>query len=96
MSYTEKDYERFEEKMGRPNEVTGCIPWAGCYQSTGYGYFYLDGKMMTAHRAAHLLYIGPIPDGQLVHHKCERRSCCNFRHLEAVTYKQHMAIHYGE
>lgn len=96
MSYTKKDYERFEAKMGRPNEVTGCIPWAGCYQSTGYGYFRLEGKLMTVQRAAYLLYVGPIPDGHLVHHKCENKKCCLHSHLEAVTRKEHAAIHYGE
>lgn len=47
---------------------------------------------MLAHRAAHELFIGPIPEGFTIDHVrargCQHRHCVNPAHLEAVTHRE--------
>jgi CTP:molybdopterin cytidylyltransferase MocA len=35
----------------------------------------LNGRLESAHRAAYLLFVGPIPEGKLVLHRCDRKLC---------------------
>lgn len=68
------------------NLKTGCWDWIGAKcNKTGYGGFW-DGKRTTGpHRWSYEYYTGPIPDGYEIDHLCRNPSCCNFKHLEAVT-----------
>jgi len=55
-------------------------------KSLNYGQLVTDdGRHTLAHRFAHELLIGPIPDGHQVDHLCFVRPCVNPLHLEAVT-----------
>lgn len=76
--------ERFEGKYIPSN---GCWDWAGACNEHGYGRFRLNGDTMNAHRAAYLLYVGPIPPGNGYHvdHLCRNRRCVRLSHLEVVT-----------
>jgi hypothetical protein len=72
----------------------GCWEWTGMRikssratrNGSGYGYLWLEGKMVRAHRLAYELFVGPIPDGALVLHSCDRPWCVNPEHLRVGTH----------
>ena len=72
------DRARFMAKV-KVNEATGCWEWtAAVAKFDGRGRFSLDGQPEYAHRAAWILFVGPIPDGQQVLHHCDNPSCVNY------------------
>lgn len=71
--------------LSKVNKTDQCWLWTSPLNPNGYGYFLLNGRSMTAHRAAHLLFTGPIPTGTVVDHLCRLKACVNPAHLEAVT-----------
>lgn len=76
--------ERFESKILRTDT---CWIWQAHTQPTGYGQFWLDGKLHPAHRIAYQLYIGPIPEGLEIDHLCGNPSCVNPAHLEPTSHR---------
>ena len=64
---------------------TGCWVWQRGRHDFGYGVFHARPKMYLAHRVYYERYKGPIPDGHVVHHRCENPPCVNPDHLQAVT-----------
>jgi hypothetical protein len=66
---------------------TGCWNWAAGKNSTGYGLFTpTHNKKQSSHRWAYERYVGKIPMGILVRHRCDNPPCCNPDHLVLGTY----------
>ena len=67
--------------------------WNAGKSQTGYGYFWVNGRTVSAHRVAWELQRGEISDGLHLHHMCETPLCVNPDHLEMVTPREHQHIH---
>lgn len=75
--------EKFEASFV-PVPESGCWLWDRAVGNHGYGVMRRsDGSTITAHRFAFEEFIGPIPEGANVLHRCDTRSCCNPAHLFA-------------
>jgi hypothetical protein len=66
-----------------------CWNWTGDKQN-GYGRIKINCKKIQAYRAAYEAWVGPIPTGMSVHHKCANRSCVNPEHLELATARENV------
>jgi hypothetical protein len=83
--------DRFWAKVQKRTD--GCWEWTGMRvkpgrntpNGSGYGYLWLEGKMVRAHRLAYELFVAPIPAGLLIMHSCDRPWCVNPDHLSAGT-----------
>ena len=71
--------KRFWDKVQRGGE--GCWLWTACKTYMGYGSFWGEGKMTSAHRFSYTLHFGPIPGGLCVLHTCDTPACVNPAHL---------------
>lgn len=97
------------EKMERGYEIlpNGCWRWKTNHnQSNGYGRVWFEGKYIDAHRVAYEVWIGPIPEGKDVGHKCHdeaahaglcdggkwcpHHACVNPEHLKAETRQENL------
>jgi hypothetical protein len=56
------------------------------YKSISVG----GGQKAYAHRIAYELFVGEIPVGLVIDHKCEIKWCCNPDHLEPVTNAENL------
>ena len=63
----------------------GCLLFTGYLDSAGYGQMKVDGVACWVHRIAYGGWVGPIGEGDEIHHRCHQRACCAPLHLEATT-----------
>jgi len=69
--------------------------WLGGSKPLGYGVFWLDGRLQSAHRVSYELANGPIDRVLVIDHICGEPACVNPEHLRAVTNKQNMEHRIG-
>jgi len=79
--------ERFWPKV---EKTAACWNWIAGKNYEGYGIFWDGERYVTAHRFAHSIAAGKIPEKMQVDHTCHNRGCVNPTHLRLATPKQNM------
>jgi hypothetical protein len=78
-------YLRFIAKVEKGPD---CWLWKGKTIRKGYGHFRLNGKLVYAHRYSYETFVGPIPEGMTIDHRCNNPPCVNPDHLQVVSKLQ--------
>lgn len=76
------------ERWGWCVADAGCWVFRGSRNKDGYGVMTVRGKRTLTHRLAYETWVGPIPDGLIVRHKCDNPPCINPEHLEVGTHRE--------
>lgn len=87
---TEDEIARFWAKVDRNGpvvrpELGQCWVWTASGRK-GYGAFTMDRKIVGAHRVSYMIAYGPVPEGELIRHKCDNRPCVRPDHLQTGSY----------
>lgn len=81
--FSDEEIEKLKSKLLSRMEMIpecGCWIWMGAL-SSGYGHIYVNSKMEYVHRISYQVFIGSIPTGYDVLHRCDTPSCGNPYHL---------------
>jgi len=70
-------------------DADGCWIWAGTTNGR-YGTLWVGKNRRYAHRHSYVIHKGPIPDGALVLHDCDKALCVNPDHLHLGTQLDNM------
>lgn len=74
------DHDRYIYRIYK-NPNNGCWEWGGFITPDGYGCIRVKSRVLRVHRFSYEHYIGRIPEGLDVLHKCDNRKCSNPDHL---------------
>jgi hypothetical protein len=78
---------RFEENY-IPEPNSGCWLWTAAVSNRGYGQFYVGSRRVEqSHVAAYQMFIGSIPEGHIIRHRCDTPACVNPQHLLTGTHR---------
>lgn len=94
MTHHHDPIDSFAERI-QLDEETGCWNWTGHVSKKGYAKFWA-GSHIEAYHFAYLYFVGPVPDGRELHHKCRNRRCANPWHVEPRTHAEHCAIDFAK
>jgi hypothetical protein len=71
-------------------KVNKCWLWQGSVSIGGYASICWNGKNRVGHRLIYEVYVGEIPKGMIVCHKCDVPGCINPDHLFLGTHQDNM------
>ena len=90
-TYSVLEDENYRKKVAKRilkksvvDEKTGCRNWSG-YTRDGYGHIHIKHHFVTVHRVAYEVFVGPIPEGKILMHRCDNPSCIEPDHLKIGT-----------
>jgi hypothetical protein len=79
------------EEVPGPITNSPCWIWQMSVNSWGYGNARWDDQWISAaHRLAYLGFVGPIPAGMQLNHRCDQRDCVSHTHLRPGTQQDNV------